>query len=80
MELSSLMRHKYVTYAKRAITHLGRVKLAFTISSLGYCVVHWLMFHGFSVYVLSTAVTFGAVAAMAVARLSYWFTAVRSKS
>ena len=35
MELSSLMRDKYVAYAKRAITHLGRVKLAFTISSLG---------------------------------------------
>ena len=36
MELSSLMRDKHVAYAKRAITHLGRVKLAFTISSLGY--------------------------------------------
>jgi hypothetical protein len=73
MELSSLMRDKYVAYAKRAITHLGRVKLAFTISSLGYCAVHWLMFHGFSVNALSTAMAFGAVAAMVAARLAYWF-------
>jgi hypothetical protein len=75
MELSSLLRYKHVTNVKRIITHLGRVKLAFTISSLGYCAVHWLMFHGFSVHVLPTAVAFGAVAAVAVARLSYWFSA-----
>jgi hypothetical protein len=75
MELSSLMRHKHVANAKRMITHLGRVKLAFTITSLGYCAVHWLIFHGFSVHVLPTALAFGAVAAVAVSLLSYWFSA-----
>jgi hypothetical protein len=76
MDLSNLMKHRYVAFAKKAIIHFGRVKLAFTISSLSYCALHWLMFHGFSVYVLSTAVAIGAVAAVAVARLSYWLSAL----
>ena len=35
MELSSLMSDKLFAHAKRAITRLGRVKLAFTISIVG---------------------------------------------
>jgi hypothetical protein len=73
MELSNPLKHKYLVNARVLITHLGRVKLAFTISSLGYCAMHWLIFHGFSAYVLASAVAFGGMAAIAVARLSYWF-------
>jgi hypothetical protein len=73
MDTNNLMRHRHVPFAKKAITHFGRVKLAFTISSLGYCALHWLMFHGFSVHILSTTMAIGAVAAVAVARLPCWF-------
>ena len=72
MQLRDLLHPEHLARSKRLITHLGRVKLAFTISSLGYCAVHWVIFHGFSAYVLSGAVAFGTVAAVAAARLSYW--------
>ena len=72
MELSSLLRHKHLARAGRLITHVGRVKSAFTISSLGFCVVHWFISHGFSVHVLPSAVAFGGVTALVVARLPHW--------
>jgi hypothetical protein len=73
MERGSLLRHRFLTNVQRLTSHAGKLKLAFTISSFGYCAVHWLFFHGFSIYVFSTALAVGAVAAMAVARLSHWF-------
>lgn len=72
MELSGLLSHRHMANGKKVITHLGRVKLAFTISSLGYCAVHWVIFHGFSAYVISGAVVFGAFTATLVARISSW--------
>jgi hypothetical protein len=72
MGLNGSLRDKHLANAKRLITHLGRMKLAFTISSLSYCAAHWLIFHGLSVYVLSGALAFGAIAAMVVSRLSRW--------
>lgn len=70
MELSSLLRHKHLARVGRVITHIGRVKAAFTVSSLGYCGVHWLISHGFSIHVLPSAVAFGGVTALVVACLS----------
>jgi hypothetical protein len=73
MESSNPPKHTYLENARGLITHVGRVKSAFTISSLGYCAMHWLIFHGFSGYVLASAIAFGGMAAIAVASLSYWF-------
>jgi hypothetical protein len=72
MEFSSLPRHKHLARAGRLITHVGRVKSAFTVSTLGYCAVHWFISHGFSVHVLPGAVAFGGITALVTARLPYW--------
>jgi hypothetical protein len=73
MELTNPPKHQYLGNAKVLVTHFGKVKSAFTISSLGYCAIHWLTFHGFSGYVLASAIAFGGMVAIAVASLSYWF-------
>jgi hypothetical protein len=54
----------------RVIAKLSKSRVMFTLSSL-YCLAHWLMVtHSFSIYVLSSAPVFGAIAATAVAWLS----------
>lgn len=72
MALADLMRNKHLANAQRLITHLGKVKLAFTISSLGFCTIHWLNYHGFSIYALSSAVVVGGMGATVASCLSYW--------
>ena len=51
-------------------TKLNGLKIVFTLSSSTYCAIHWLLVHNFSVYVLSAALGFGAIAATLVAWLS----------
>lgn len=70
MTLSNLLRDKHLATARTLVTHLGRVKLVFTLSSLGYCGVHWFMYHGFSIHMISTALVFGAITAAATAYMS----------
>jgi hypothetical protein len=49
---------------------LSRFKAVFTLSSAGYCAIHWLAVHNCSIYVLASAIVFGLITAMAVARFS----------
>jgi hypothetical protein len=58
---------------RRSIAKLSNLKTVFTLSSSGYCAIHWLVVHNFSIYVLSGALVFGAMVAMTVALLSSWF-------
>ena len=56
--------------ARRLIARLSTFKIVFTLSSSGYCAIHWLVSHNFSTYVFSSALVFGAMAAMAIAWLA----------
>jgi hypothetical protein len=49
---------------------VSRFKIVFTLSSSGYCAIHWFVAHNFSTYMFSGALVFGAIVAMAVAWLS----------
>jgi hypothetical protein len=55
--------------ARRLIDTLSRPKVMFTLSSSGYCAIHSLVIHDFSIYVFSGSLVFGAIAAIVVA----WF-------
>ena len=70
MKVSELLRQKPVVNARKLIAGLSRFKVVFTLSSAGYCAIHWLAVHSFSIYVLASAVVFGVITAMAVAQLS----------
>jgi len=59
-------------------TSLARLSRSFTLSSAGYCAVHWLITHKFSLHVLPSALMFGAVVAVSVACLSAWLRYRRS--
>jgi hypothetical protein len=70
VEVSELLRQRAVVNARKLIAKLSRFKVVFTLSSSGYCAIHWLAVHNFSTYVLSSALVFGVMTAMAVAWLS----------
>jgi hypothetical protein len=70
MDLSELLRQKSVVTGRKLIATLSRFRVVFTLSSSGYCAIHWLAVHNFSTYVLASAVVFGVITAMAVVRLS----------
>jgi hypothetical protein len=70
MKTTEQLKQKALTSVGPVITRLGKLKTAFTLSSLLYCSVHWLTSHNFSVYVFSAALVFGGVVATAVAWLS----------
>ena len=53
----------------RGLLKFTKVKAAFTIASSLFCVLHWLISHRFSLYVVPGALAAGAVAAM----LTWWF-------
>ncbi len=55
------------------MNRVGKVKTAFTMSSVLYCGVHWITSHNFSVYALSAALLFGGLAAAAVAGVPRWY-------
>ena len=69
MEVSELRQRRMVN-ARRLIARLSTFKIVFTLSSSGYCAIHWLVSHNFSTYVFSSALVFGAMAAMAIAWLA----------
>jgi hypothetical protein len=70
MEVSNLLRQKFMVNAGSMIDRLSKFKIVFTLSSSGYCAIHWLVSHNFSTSVFSRALVFGAIAAMAVVWLS----------
>ena len=73
MKRTELLRQKALASVGPVVTRLGKLKTAFTLSSLLYCAVHWLTSHNFSVYVFSAALLFGGLVATAVAWLSQLF-------
>jgi hypothetical protein len=56
--------------ARRLVGTLRRPKVMFTLSSSGYCAIHALVIHDFSIYVFSGSLVFGAVAATGISWLS----------
>ena len=78
MEVSELLRQRVLEKARGLIAKLSRFKIVFMLSSLVYCLIHWLVIHDFSIYVLSGALVIGAIATMAVAWLSAWFSSSSS--
>jgi hypothetical protein len=62
MEVRESLRTRAMVSAGRLIAKLSTNKIAFTLSSSGYCAIHWLVIHNFCAYVFSTALVFGAVA------------------
>jgi hypothetical protein len=65
MKMAELMNTKRLGTAAPVITVLGRFKTVFTVSSLGYCAVHWLVSHNFSIYVFTGALAVGGLVATA---------------
>jgi hypothetical protein len=80
MEVSNLLRQKLMVNARSMIDKLSKFRIAFTLSSSGYCAIHWLVSHNFSVFVFSRALFFGAIAAMAVVWLSHFAQKHRKRS
>jgi hypothetical protein len=70
MEVRESLRTRAVVNAGRLITKLSTYKIVFVLSSSGYCAIHWLVIHNFSAFVFSSALVFGAMAAMGVAWLA----------
>jgi hypothetical protein len=70
MGMNELLRQRAKVNARGLIAKLSTFKFVFTLSSSGYCAIHWLLTHSFSTYVFSGELVFGAMAAMAVAWLS----------
>lgn len=53
----------------RGLLKFTKVKAAFTIASSVFCVLHWLISHRFSMYMIPGALMFG----VAAAALTWWF-------
>jgi hypothetical protein len=70
MQARELIKQRSLVEARRLIDTLSRPKVMFTLSSSGYCAIHSLVIHDFSIYVFSGGLIFGALAAMVVAWLS----------
>ena len=79
MEVRESLRTRGMVSAGRLIAKLSTYKIVFTLSSSGYCAIHWLVIHNFSAYVFSTALVFGAVAAMGVAWLANFAQRARAR-
>ena len=77
MEMGELLPQRALGNARRLVVKLSGFKTMFTVSSLAYCAVHWLLTHNFSIYMLSGALVFGAVAAMSIAWLFRWVCAAQ---
>jgi hypothetical protein len=72
MDVRESPRQRVLGSAKRLLTKLSGLKFVFTLSSSGYCAIHWLVMHSFSIYVFSGALVFGALATTAAACLAAW--------
>jgi hypothetical protein len=70
MEVSKSPRQSVVVNARRLVAKLSRFRFVFSLSSAGYCAIHWLVAHNFSSHVFLGALVFGVAAAVAVAWLS----------
>ncbi len=73
MDVSESPRQRVLGSARRLISKLSGLKFVFTLSSSGYCAIHWLVTHSLSIYVFSGALLFGAVATIAAACLAAWW-------
>jgi hypothetical protein len=76
MEPRKLLKQRALVDARRLIAALSRPKGMFTLSSSGYCAIHSLVIHDFSIYVFAGGLVFGAIAAMVVAWLSNRFSSL----
>jgi hypothetical protein len=74
MDVSGWIRQRAV-YLETSLAKLSR---SLTLSSAGYCALHWLITHKFSLHVLPGALMFGAVVAVSVAGFSAWLRYRRS--
>jgi hypothetical protein len=70
MDLSKPLSQSFVENFKRLVVKLSTFRIAFALSSSGYCAIHWLVTHNFSAYVFTGALVFGVMAAIGVASLS----------
>ena len=73
MEVGEMLKQRGHSSARGLVTALSRLKIVFTLSTAGYCAIHLLAAHGFSIYVFASALLFGAAAVATVAWLSAWF-------
>ena len=73
MDVSERLRRIGPASASGVIAGVSRARFVWPLASSGYCAVHWVIAHSFSFYILSGALVFGAMAAVAVAWLSDWF-------
>jgi hypothetical protein len=66
--------------AKALMAKLVKFNLAFTLSSLFYCAVHWIFVHDTSIYSFLTALVFSAITASAALWLSERSTSSSTRS
>jgi hypothetical protein len=78
MEERELPSQRALMATRRLIASLSRPKVMFTLSSSGYCAIHSLVIHDFSIYVFSGGLVFGAMTSMVVAWLSHRFSSSSS--
>lgn len=79
MEAPKSLKQRALVEARRLIAALGRPKgpkVMFALSSSGYCAIHSLVIHDFSVYVFAGGLAFGAIAALVFAWLSNRFSSL----
>jgi hypothetical protein len=69
MKARKPLRQRALVEARRLVDTLSRPKVMFTLSSSGYCAIHSLVIHDFSIYAFSGSLVFGAIAAIVVT----WF-------
>jgi hypothetical protein len=70
MKGRKLLKQRAIVGARRLIDTLSRPKVMFTLSSSGYCAIHSLVLHDFSIYAFLGSLVFGAIAAMVATWLS----------
>ena len=78
MEVSELLRQKGSETAGKLIARWSRFRFVFPLATSGYCAIHWVIAHNISFYIMSGALVFGVVAAMAAAWVSDWISAPSS--
>ena len=78
MEVRESPRQRALGSARRLIAKLSGLKFVFTLSTSGYCAIHWLVTHSFSIYVFSGALVFGALATTVAACLAAWLSSSSS--
>jgi hypothetical protein len=79
MQVSELLRQRVTMNIKKWVEKVSTFKIVFTLSSSGYCAIHWLATHNLSIYVFSAALLFGAAVATAVAWLWKFVQASRAR-